>query len=195
MSVVFQKMKEAEIIKIYETRMTKDFPPMELKPLHSITDMVEQGIYECLSVYDGEQIGYAFVLLPQGIPYNLLDYLGTFSEKRNHGYGGQVLKELRNYYRDRTLMIESEYPDDAPDRDMAVRRLQFYRRNGAVDTGVESRIFGAHYVNLILSGEQEDGACALPAAEEFKDVLAQLYAGMLPDEEKRRKYLEFWVRQ
>lgn len=195
MSVTFQKMKESEITKIYETRMKKDFPPMELKPLHSIIDMTEQGIYECLSVYDREQVGYAFVLLPQGIPYSLLDYLGTFSEKRNHGYGGQVLMELKNYYRDRRLMIESEYPEEAPDQDMAVRRLQFYHRNGAVDTGVESRIFGAHYVNLILSGEQKDGRGDLPTAEEVKDVLTQLYAGMLPDEEKRKKYLEFWIRQ
>ena len=195
MSIIFRKMNEKEITKIYETRMTKDFPPMELKPLHNIIDMMEQGIYESLFVYDQEPVGYALVLLPKGISYGLLDYLGTFSENRNQGYGGQVLKELRKYYQDRTLMIESEYPEDAPDRKMAVRRLQFYQRNGAVDTGVESRIFGAHYVNLILSGQQNDMICALPPAEEVKDVLVQLYTGMLPDEEKRRKYLEFWIKK
>lgn len=195
MSIVFQKMNEKEITKIYETRMTKDFPPMELKPLYSIVDMVEQGIYECLFVNDRDPVGYAFVLLPKGIPYGLLDYLGTFSEKRNQGYGGQVLKELKKHYPDRKLMIESEYPDDAPDREMAVRRLQFYQRNGAVDSGVESRIFGAHYVNLVLSGEEKDMAYDLPPAEEVKDILTQLYTGMLPDAEKRRKYLEFWIRQ
>lgn len=194
MSVIFRKMNEKEITKIYETRMTRDFPPMELKPLHNIIDMMEQGIYESLFVYDQEPVGYALVLLPKGISYGLLDYLGTFSEKRNLGYGGQVLEELRKYYQDRTLMIESEYPEDAPDRKMAVRRLQFYQRNGAVDTGVESRIFGAHYVNLILSGQHNDMTCALPPAEEVKDVLVQLYTGMLPDEEKRRKYLEFWIK-
>ena len=194
MSVIFRKMNEKEITKIYETRMTRDFPPMELKPLHNIIDMMEQGIYESLFVYDQEPVGYALVLLPKGISYGLLDYLGTFSEKRNQGYGGQVLEELRKYYQDRTLMIESEYPEDAPDRKMAVRRLQFYQRNGAVDTGVESRIFGAHYVNLILSGQQENMTYVLPPAEEVKDVLVQLYTGMLPDEEKRRKYLEFWIK-
>lgn len=195
MSVIFRKMNEKEITKIYETRMTKDFPSMELKPLHNIIDMMEQGIYESLFVYDQEPVGYALVLLPKGISYGLLDYLGTFSENRNQGYGGQVLKELRKYYQDRTLMIESEYPEDAPDRKMAVRRLQFYQRNGAVDTGVESRIFGAHYINLILSGQQENMTCVLPPAEEVKDVMVQLYTGMLPDEEKRRKYLEFWIKK
>lgn len=206
MSVIFRKMNEKEITEIYETRMTKDFPPMELKPLHNIIDMMEQGIYESLLVYDQEPVGYALVLLPKGISYGLLDYLGIFSEKRNQGYGGQILKELMTYYQDRKLMIESEYPDDAPDRGMAARRLQFYQRNGAVDTGVESRIFGAHYTNLILSGQQENmtfvlpmakplvAQLAVPPAEEMKDVLIQLYAGMLPDEEKRRKYLDFWIK-
>lgn len=206
MSVIFRKMNEKEITEIYETRMTKDFPPMELKPLHNIIDMMEQGIYESLLVYDQEPVGYALVLLPKGISYGLLDYLGTFSEKRNQGYGGQILKELITYYQDRKLMIESEYPDDAPDRRMAARRLQFYQRNGAVDTGVESRIFGAHYINLILSGQQENMnfvipmavplvlPSAVPSAEEVKDILIQLYTGMLPDEEKRRKYLDFWIK-
>ena len=193
MSIVFRKMNENEIAKIYETRMTEDFPPMELKPLHSMIDMMEQGIYECLLVYDEEPIGYACVLLPERISYGLLDYLGTFSEKRNAGYGSQVLQELAGHYQDRVLMIESEYPDDAPDKTMAERRLRFYQRNGAADTGIESRVFGAHYVNLMLSGQQKDEPYALPSAEEVKEVLARLYAAMLPDAEKRRKYLEFWI--
>lgn len=199
MSIVFRKMNEREITKIYETRMTKDFPPMELKPLHNIIDMMEQGIYESLLVCDQEPVGYALVLLPKGIAYGLLDYLGTFSEKRNQGYGGQILKELMTYYQDRKLMIESEYPDDAPDRRMAARRLQFYQRNGAVETGVESSIFGAHYTNLILYKQQENMnfilTMAVPSAEEVKDILIQLYTGMLPDEEKRRKYLNFWIKK
>ncbi len=202
MPVIFQKMKENEITEIYETRMTKDFPPMELKPLHNIVDMMERGIYESLMVYDSgkssgndtsadkEPIGYALVLLPKGMTYGLLDYLGMFSEKRNQGYGGQVLAELAKHYHDRRLIIESEYPDDAPDRKMAERRLRFYQRNGAVDTGVESRVFGAHYVNLVLQDSKAEQAII---NNDIKDTLGQLYTYVQPDAEKRRKYMGFWV--
>ncbi len=205
MAEIFLKaMNIKEITQIYESRMRYDFPVQELKPLENIIEMMERGVYESLSVYDGnEQVGYALVLLAKESPYGLLDYLGIFPDARNRGYGGRVLSALAEHYRDRTLMIESEHPEDAPDERMAERRLCFYRRNGAVDTGVESMVYGAHYINFILlcgNGTVEEDIKAAdspwdqsqPADTEVKKILEGLYREMIPDEEKRKKYLQFW---
>ena len=190
MSISLRKMKECEVTEIYEKHMCIDFPPLELKPLHSILDMMERGIYDSHLVYDGEEpVGYALVLMPQECSYGLLDYLGVFSEKRNQNYGGRILASLKELYPEKKIVIESEYPEDAPDQVMAERRLKFYERNGAVDTGVESNVFGAHYVNMIL-GRNMDPV----SAEEMIIVLEKIYATMMRDPVKRKKYLKFWIR-
>lgn len=203
MEILLSKMNTGEITRIYESRMRYDFPVQELKPLESIIEMMERGVYESLSVSDGhEQVGYALVLLIKESPYGLLDYLGIFSEARNRGYGGSVLSALSEHYGDRTLIIESEYPKDAPDERIAERRLCFYRRNGAMDTGVESMVYGAHYINFILpcgnstagNNAAPDGAGQTPPSDDqVREVLEKMYGEMIPDKEKRKKYLRFWL--
>lgn len=201
MAVILKKMDSREITRIYESRMRYDFPVQELKPLENIIEMMERGVYESLSVNDGrEQVGYALVLLVKDSPYGLLDYLGIFSDVRNKGYGGCVLSALAGHYRDRTLLIESEYPKDAPDERMAERRLCFYRRNGAVDTGVESMVYGAHYMNFILQGgrsaDREEAPEQTPLSDAaVMEILERLYQEMIPNAEKRKKYLRFWSRK
>lgn len=215
MSIKLRKMDEKEITKIYESRMRHDFPVTELKPLENMIDMMERGVYECLLVSENDEpVGYALVLILNDFPYGLLDYLGVFSEKRNQGYGSRILSALADYYKDRKLIIESEYPKDAPDEQMAERRIGFYQRNGAVNTGVESRIYGVHFVNFLLlnkvdqfnsmqglkiTGTEDsklhfsENKKSIPPAETILNILSRLYQGMIPDERKREKYLKFWI--
>lgn len=222
MNIELRKMNEREITKIYESRMRHDFPVTELKPLENMIEMMERGVYECLlATENGEPVGYALVLILSDFPYGLLDYLGVFSEKRNQGYGSRILSALTEYYKDRKLIIESEYPGDAPDERMAERRIGFYQRNGAVNTGVESRIYGVHFVNFILLNNTDQlnsmqnlensvtknskiseekftenfskKENLIPPAETILNILSRLYQGMIPDEKKREKYLKFWI--
>lgn len=204
MTISLNPMNHREITQIYESRMRYDFPVQELKPLENMIEMMERGVYESLSISAGNvQVGYALVLLVRECPYGLLDYLGIFSEARNQGYGGRVLSALTEHYRGRTLVIESEYPGDAPDERMAERRLRFYRRNGAVDTGVESMVYGAHYMNFILQGGKgaaggDTGTAGdpsdqtLPSDTTVREILEKAYREMIPNEKKRKKYLRFW---
>ena len=218
MNIELRKMDKKEITNIYEFRMRHDFPVTELKPLENMIDMMERGVYECLLASEnGEPVGYALVLILEDFPYGLLDYLGVFAEKRNQGYGSRILSALAEYYKNRNLIIESEYPKDAPDEQMAKRRIGFYQRNGAVNTGVESRIYGVHFVNFILldkadqlnpmqnlefSNTEDSNIPAekvaknnnqMPPAETVLNILSRLYQGMIPDERKREKYLQFWM--
>ena len=215
MSIKLRKMDEKEITSIYESRMRHDFPVTELKPLENMIDMMERGVYECLLVSENDEpVGYALVLILNDFPYGLLDYLGVFTEKRNRGYGSRILSALTEYYKDRKLIVESEYPGDAPDEKMAERRIGFYQRNGAVNTGVESRIYGVHFVNFLLLNKVDqfnsmqglkitgtkdsklhfsENKKSIPPAETILNILFRLYQGMIPDEKKREKYLKFWI--
>ena len=47
-------------------------------------------------------------------------------------------------------------PEDAPDPEMARRRLGFYARNGLRTAGYETAMFGVHYKTLYLAREPVD---------------------------------------
>ena len=65
-------------------------------------------------------------------------------------------------------MLEDEDPEDGDETKQ--RRLNFYLRNGMVDTGVRSWVFGADY--RILRMPMGD--------ENVEDVYTELYRSMLP---------------
>lgn len=205
-AIRFCKMKEEEIAEIYQTYMVKDFPDAELKPLAAIHRMMKEGIYDSLAVYagSGEEnevcvseedtnllIGYALVVQLKEEPYGLLDYFGILEEQRNGGYGQAVLHSLREFYGNRILLIESEYPMDAPNPAMAKRRIHFYERNGAIRTEVESEIFGMHYYNFLLPGKKMAGE-PLPKSEKIIHMLDQIYTCMVPEENVRKQKVKFF---
>ena len=81
-------LSKADIEKLYAERMTKDFPKDELKPLKMIFAAMDRGEYECLGLYDGDDIlGYIF-LVKHGNDY-LIDYFAVDSQHRNEGIGGK----------------------------------------------------------------------------------------------------------
>ena len=61
---------------------------------------------------------------------------------------------------------EAEAPEDAPDPDMARRRLGFYARCGLRTAGYDTEVFGVHYKTLYLSGAPVEDA-ALMAEHRF----------------------------
>lgn len=185
--VSLHSMDNCKTEEVYKKYMEKDFPPSELKPLKHILEMMDRGIYDSLGiVHDGREAGYALVLRPENMEFCLLDYFAVSSEKRGKGIGGEVLDALKCYYKDRAIMIEAEYPGDAPDTAVAERRVRFYERNGAADTGVESRVFGVHFKNLVLSAGKEYSAGQLYSA------IKGLYAEMIPDKERRESQVSFF---
>lgn len=129
----------------YDRDLKEAFPAAELKPLSDMERMWREGRYRPWCLFDGAEIvGEAFLWL--GRPgWALLDHLCVAPRARNGGLGAAILKELARVEGDTVIFGESEAPEDAPDPEMARRRLGFYARNGLRTAGYDTAMFGVHY--------------------------------------------------
>ena len=139
-----------EIRKIYKEHLKNDFPKDELKPLEYINKMYDLSKYECFGFYENNLlVGYAYMVIPDNSDTRLLDYFAVIKEFRNKGIGGSCLKALKKRYKQLSCVIlESEHPDysrDNSDREIRERRLDFYRKNGLIQTDITTFVGGVYY--------------------------------------------------
>ncbi|WP_312614589.1 GNAT family N-acetyltransferase [Oscillibacter sp.] len=140
-----------ELKAVYETLLRPAFPPAELKPLRSMTEMLEDGCYDPLVLVEGGEITGACFLWT-GVPgWALLDYLCVSPARRGDGAGGEILRLMRKLYAGWTILAESESPAEAPDTALAKRRLGFYDRSHALLAGYDTEAFGVRYKTLYWS--------------------------------------------
>ena len=159
------ELSPQQLAQLYRQELTSAFPPEELKPLRSMLSLMEQGRYQALGLYDGEELA-AYALLwddPEG-GYVLLDYLAVCRDKpRGHGYGTAALRLLLDRCRDRRgLLVEAEAEEpgaEAEENALRRRRLAFYRRGGFRDLGYTARIFGVPYA-MLVSGQSDQAEAA-----------------------------------
>jgi len=140
---------------IYQNHMTRDFPKNELKPCTMIERLLQEGVYDCLGLYDENQlVGYAYFTKLPDSGHLLLDYYAILSNFRNRGYGGYFLKEFVHHYANfRGILIEVENPDCAHTEEecaLQTRRLSFYLRNGARETAIRGVVFTAPFRILVV---------------------------------------------
>ena len=171
------ELTAAQLSWLYEAELKTDFPPEELKPLKAMLALMEQGRYQALGLYEGEELlGYALLWLEPGIPFALLDYLGTLEGKRSRGLGAAMLDLLADYYKEyRGIFGEAEAPEngDPAGEELRRRRLGFYLRNGFRYGGYDCALFGVHYQTLIRGREDV-------TAEELLVVHRKIYSGHMP---------------
>ena len=156
-------LNKEQLEQVYYRHMKRAFPPNELKALKVMEQMRDSGRYEPLGMYrDGQLLGYALMWLEPGVPFVLLDYLGTVEEERGKGLGTTLLALLGEYYAHMRGIFGEAERDNSPDpeeRALQHRRLDFYFRNGFRYAGYDCALFGAHYETLIrdrgdVSGEE-----------------------------------------
>lgn len=144
---------------LYRQYIPLDFPPAEVKPWRAIEKRLHKDAYICLGFGEQDALrGYAFFASmqdQQGARQYLLDYFAVLSPFRGEGWGSFFLRQMASCLpRVHCVLAEVENPDYAKrqaDRALQQRRLQFYLRSGAAETGVESRIYGVEYRLLELS--------------------------------------------
>ena len=148
----WRKLNEKELTRVYLDEMRRDFPPTELKPLSMILNSEADGTAHTWGVFDGETLAaYLLMVRPAGSRVSQLDYFAVLPEYRAAGLGAQLLADLPQHERGaQAILIEAECPDKAEDEAMAVRRLGFYSRCGARDTGFTEHLFDAWFRILVL---------------------------------------------
>lgn len=158
---------------IYDRDLKEAFPAAELKPLRNIEEGWRNGWYLPYCLFDGDRIvGEAFLWL--GHPgWALLDYLCVSGTYRNSGLGAAILGKLHEQEPDTVIFGESEAPEDAPDPELARRRLGFYARNGLRTAEYDTEMFGVHYKTLYLANREVDGAALL---EEHRYVYERTFS-------------------
>jgi GNAT superfamily N-acetyltransferase len=166
-----------QLTDLYNGEMKRAFPPDELKPLKAMEGLRDQGRYDALGLWDGEQLlGYAMMWLEPGCSFALLDYLGIMDGQRDRGLGSTLLTLLKEYYSHyRAIFGEAEAPENgAPEGEpLRRRRLEFYHRNGFRYGGYDCALFGVHYQTLILGGEDV-------TPEQLLQVHQDIYRGYMP---------------
>ena len=154
-----------ELTDVYLQEMRRDFPAGELKPLSMILTSEAEGLAHTWGVFDGETLA-AYLLL-----------------------GAKLLAALPEYEAGaQAIIIEAEMPEKAEDEAMAVRRLGFYARCGARDTGYYEHLFDAWFRILVLP---------CPGAPELSDkdaldALVSCYKRTI-SESQWRKYVQFYA--
>ncbi len=177
-----------QITEIYNTKMKYDFPPKELKPLQRILDAYDKNLYECYALTDDEDssrevLGYAFFVKMDN--HYLFDYFAVTKDKRNGGLGSTFLGLLKQKFADSDSVIgeveDPDYAENEEDRDLQTRRLNFYLRNGYVNTGVKAIMFGVDYIVIEMDlGKYHD-------QETIADLYKAHYKAMLPEDVYKEK--------
>lgn len=171
------ELSPQQLAQLYRQELTSVFPPEELKPLRSMLSLMEQGRYQALGLYDGEDlVAYALIWLEPGCPFALLDYLGTMAGLRDRGLGSRMLDLLAEHYAHfRGIFGEAEAPEngDPAGEPLRRRRLAFYQRNGFRYGGYDCALFGVHYRALIRGAEDV-------TAEELLQVHQSIYRRHFP---------------
>lgn len=177
-----------ELTRVYLDEMRRDFPQSELKPLSMILNSEAAGTAHTWGVFDGETLAaYLLMVRPVGCAMSQLDYFAVLPAYRNAGLGAALLAELPNHENgSRAILIEAECPEKADDEAMAVRRLGFYARCGAVDVGWTEHTFDAWFRVLVLPcGKQ------VPDAETAMQGLVDCYRRAM-GEPQWKKYVTFY---
>ena len=81
-------------------------------------------------------------------------FLAVDESLRTKGYGSAILKEIKNRYPDKKIMVSIEPCDDsAPDIEVRKRRKAFYRKNGYGETGYMIKLSGVVQEIMITNGD------------------------------------------
>ncbi len=193
--VAVQRLDKNQVGEVYHAYMYADFKGHGLKPLEFLYQMMDQGMYECLGLFeDGQFCAYGYLVRDPQSRYLLLDYLAVCPDRRGCGYGEAFLRQLRQYFSGEPgIFIESESESSAADEEqwaVCHRRMHFYLKNGCQVTGYKSRLAESEYNILYIPiGEAApDTASALGQIYRLMR-LADLYEGRVRIW-KRHRWLE-----
>ena len=198
--LTLKELTTDDLDKKYYATLNADFPVTEIRNLESIKSYIRQGMYFCYDLYlkddekecseskeegkeggkensNGKYVGYAYFLKDPLSGWMLLDYLGVKKELRGMGYGSMFLtKVLKVLGRDNYVFIEVEAAEFLPFKPFdshRQKRLDFYIKNGLLDTGVVTETYTVFYTILVY--KEGVGIKDIPSKRDIGKLYLNLY--------------------
>lgn len=131
-----------EIKQLYDTAFPREERYLDFEPAVKQMEAANSGEKRGELVAFGEDtgetagfVGFVMVLFCGNIAH--LYYFAIHENLRGRKYGEQALNLIKERYKDRTIWLGVELPDEnAENQQQRLRRKQFYYRNGFRDTDV-----------------------------------------------------------
>lgn len=143
---VANKEKLEQIKKLY----VGAFPETERKPFDFLLQKQKEGVAEVLAIEEEEFLGLIITLLYKDIV--LIDYFAIEETARGNGIGSKVLTLIKEKYKGKRIILEIESPNETSRNQIQrVKRKEFYRKNGFVDTGIYIDVY---HVDMELLSNQ-----------------------------------------
>ena len=129
------------------------FPKNERMPFFLMVLMSKLWSTQFWGFYDGDTpCGFAYFAVNRKLLF--LMFLAVDESLRGEGYGSAILKEIRNRYPEKKLIVSIEPCEDtSPDIEIRKRRKAFYERNGYSETDFQIKLSGVVQDVLIANGE------------------------------------------
>ena len=173
----------AQLRAIYET----SFPPSERCDVSEFAAAIASGTYSLFSAVDGNDLlGFAMTLHLNRSNVHLLSYLAVAQHARSRGIGEKLVRGTAQLLQDNAhataLILEVESPDEgtSDERHLRERRIEFYRRLGAmrIDSAPHYRapnLAGTGTLNFKLMWLPLIDSAKVPSGEQLKQLVRAIY--------------------
>ncbi len=162
------KITQKKLKKLYLTA----FPAEERAPFFLIMSKAKSGKGEMLAAYDREEfIGFAYMVCYKDLAY--IFYLAVEENKRGKGYGGKILKAVKEKYSGSRIFLAREQLDESAENyTQRVNRHTFYLNNGFTDLPCQIKEASVIYDVMGIGGTV--------SADEYETLIASWIGKLLP---------------
>lgn len=135
--MTLQAVKIRRLMKDYGTIkdiFKKSFPRAEQCPVWILRLISHRKGIHSEAFYDANELcGFCYYMVNAKTVFIL--YLVVNPSVRSKGYGSRILSWLKEEYQGRTIFLDAEKKDEkASNALQRIRRMEFYRRNGILET-------------------------------------------------------------
>lgn len=149
MNLTYKKVKYSEDKELFlriENLANSVFPPHEMVAPTIFRDY--ENDYVLLAFFDNDFVGFAAI-----VPFESIIYLAFFAvdiSKQNQGYGSAILSLLKESYKNKIIILESESIlgksfENSTNKEQRLKRAKFYEKNAFKNYKITNTYFDESY--------------------------------------------------
>ncbi len=154
MDLVFRPVREGtEDLAFVKDLYIFSFPEGERVPFDEIMRVSSSDFGSIEVVLDGgKRVAMVYLLVQEGLVY--IYYLAVDPGMRGRGYGSGIISCLKERFPGHRFALSTEAPDaEAANYEERIDRMEFYKRNGFLDTGRRDMWKGERYALMTYGGK------------------------------------------